>query len=110
MDVFCKSGVVSCCDESPDYVALHPGYELCSSVDVVFNNLRSFAFFADKYSLCGQGVIMGLPTVFGENPKINGQYRQAAPYRACLSCTCFYADKKRIPDPKIVTNSVQNNT
>ena len=26
MDVFCKSGVVNCCDESPDYVALHPGY------------------------------------------------------------------------------------
>jgi len=51
---------------------------LCSSVDVVFafNDLRSFAFicvhlrsFADKYSLCGQGVIMGLPTVFGEDPK-----------------------------------------
>ena len=30
-DVFCKSGVVNRCDESPDYVALHPGYELSVS-------------------------------------------------------------------------------
>ena len=26
-----KSGVVNRCDESPDYVALHPGYELSDS-------------------------------------------------------------------------------
>jgi len=34
-----------------------------------FTDLRSLALFADKYSLCGQGVITGLPTVFGEDPK-----------------------------------------
>ena len=26
-----QSGVVNRCDESPDYVALHPGYELSDS-------------------------------------------------------------------------------
>jgi len=31
MDVFCKSGVINRCDESPDYVALHAGYELSDS-------------------------------------------------------------------------------
>ena len=38
---------------------------LRSSVDVVLKHLRSFA---DKYSLYGQGVIISLPTVFGEDP------------------------------------------
>jgi len=46
---------------------------LCSSVDVVLNlcvDLRGgVQRQADKYSLFGQGIVMGLPTVFGEDPK-----------------------------------------
>jgi len=45
---------------------------ICGCCFFAFNDLRSLAGAvlrqAGKYSLCGQGVIMGLPTVFGKDP------------------------------------------
>jgi len=41
----------------------------CVHLWKLFNNSRSFALFADKYSLCGRGLILDLHTVFGQETR-----------------------------------------